>query len=168
MRLRDLAGRQQRWKSNIGMTRDEPGIRKSRWPSPPGAANNLKIIQMIWNHINHFLNSAAEPVTSVRQSVCRRQTISPKNCVSFPKAAGERTEGCRIWPGSSSSGCRTLGCPGIRTRRWRCPTTDPPNNLRNDFNDFKSFKSFLKLFARQGRIIYKIFWLICSTRPNKL
>ena len=28
--------------SNIGMTRDEPGIRKSRWPSPPGAANNSK------------------------------------------------------------------------------------------------------------------------------
>lgn len=42
IRLRDVAGRQQRWKSNIGMTRDGPGIRKSRWPSPPGAAINFE------------------------------------------------------------------------------------------------------------------------------
>ena len=40
--LRDLAGEQQRWMFNIGMSRDEARIRQSRWPSGPGAANNLK------------------------------------------------------------------------------------------------------------------------------
>ena len=77
IRLRDLAGRQQRWMSNIGMTRDEPGIQKSRWPSPPGAENNLKNYLNDLKSYNFFLNSAAEPVTSVRRPVCRRQTISP-------------------------------------------------------------------------------------------
>ena len=51
-----------------------------------------------------FLNSAAGSVTSSPQPLCRRQTSSQTNCVSLPKAAVERTEGCQSWPGSSSSG----------------------------------------------------------------